>query len=102
MGHVPKGLDYRPSANHPAAKKHATSHDGDVGAAAHDDDGDGDSITLGGDHKHCHEEGCTKAPSYGWASASGEETSVAIMCAKVKMRNAIKIHALIVPSLVIT
>lgn len=87
MGHVPKGLDHQPSANHPVTKKYAANHGGGPGAVAYH--GDHNSIPLGGDQKHCHEEGCTKAPSYGWASASGAETSVAIMCAKVRKSTAV-------------
>lgn len=68
MGHVPKGLDYVPSTG--THQRHARSRSaGNVAAVA--------------DGKHCQEEGCTKAPSYGWEGMPGGKPGVAVMCAQV-------------------
>lgn len=66
MDHVPKGLNY----HHSGARRPAPSH---ASTAA----------TAGAGGVHCQEEGCTKAPSYGWPGVPGGKPDMPVMCAMV-------------------
>lgn len=73
MDHVPRGLDYR----HSSTNQHAAKQAGTVSSG---------QPHVASDGKHCQEEGCTKAPSYGWEGVPEGEGSIAVMCAQVTDR----------------